>query len=185
MEELGISESVEKVLISQDDLQRRIRELGQEISYDYAGKTPLFVGILKGAFIFLSDLIRNISIPCHLDFMQVSSYGGGTDSSGIVKILKDLDISVEGRNVIIVEDIVDTGITMKHLLELLSARKPASLSVCTLLDKKERREVDVDLDYVGFEIPNAFVVGYGLDYAEYYRNLPFIGVLRPSVYETR
>jgi hypoxanthine phosphoribosyltransferase len=181
--ELGSSQTVEKVLIESSDLSKRVKELADQISTDYAGKNPLLVGILKGAFVFLSDLMRNVSIPVHVDFMQVSSYGSGTESSGIVKILKDLDISVEDRHVIIVEDIVDTGITMKHLMELLSARKPASLAVCTLLNKAERRLVDVDIKYVGFEIPNAFVVGYGLDYAEYYRNLPYIGILQPQVYQ--
>jgi len=181
--ELGTADTVERVLISESELQAKVAELANQISRDYEGKIPLLVGILKGAFVFLSDLIRHVNIPVHVDFMQVSSYGSGTESSGIVKILKDLDISVEGRHVIVVEDIVDTGVTMQHLLELLSARKPASLAVCTLLDKKERRLVDVNLNYVGFEIPNAFVVGYGLDYAEYYRNLPFIGIPYKKVYE--
>ncbi|HHY43778.1 MAG TPA: hypoxanthine phosphoribosyltransferase [Coprothermobacter sp.] len=181
--ELGTADTVERVLISESELQAKVAELANQISRDYEGKIPLLVGILKGAFVFLSDLIRYVNIPVHVDFMQVSSYGSGTESSGIVKILKDLDISVEGRHVIVVEDIVDTGVTMQHLLELLSARKPASLAVCTLLDKKERRLVDVNLNYVGFEIPNAFVVGYGLDYAEYYRNLPFIGIPYKKVYE--
>jgi len=181
--ELGTGETIERILINESQLQARVVELANQISIDYEGKNPLFVGILKGAFVFLSDLIRHVKIPAHVDFMQVSSYGSGTESSGIVKILKDLDISVEDRHVIIVEDIVDTGVTMQHLLELLSARKPASLAVCTLLDKKERRIVDVHLNYVGFEIPNAFVVGYGLDYAELYRNLPFIGIPYKEVYE--
>lgn len=181
--EPGTADTIERILISESELQAKVAELANQISRDYEGKTPLFVGILKGAFVFLSDLIRHITIPAHVDFMQVSSYGSGTESSGIVKILKDLDISVEGRHVIVVEDIVDTGVTMQHLLELLSARKPASLAVCALLDKKERRLVDVHLNYVGFEIPNAFVVGYGLDYAEYYRNLPFIGIPYKKVYE--
>ncbi|HPU69868.1 MAG TPA: hypoxanthine phosphoribosyltransferase [Coprothermobacter proteolyticus] len=181
--EPGTADTVERILISESELQAKVAELANQISRDYEGKTPLLVGILKGAFVFLSDLIRHVTIPVHVDFMQVSSYGSGTESSGIVKILKDLDISVEGRHVIVVEDIVDTGVTMQHLLELLSARKPASLAVCALLDKKERRLVDVHLNYVGFEIPNAFVVGYGLDYAEYYRNLPFIGIPYKKVYE--
>lgn len=182
--EIGTPETVKEVLINADQLRSRVAELGAQITADYDGKNPLFVCILKGAVMFLTDLMRNVNIPSQVDFMQVSSYGGATESSGIVKIIKDLDISAEGRHVVIVEDIVDTGITMKHLIELLSARRPASLNICALLDKKERRLVEIPLTYVGFEIPNAFVVGYGLDYAEYYRNLPFIGVLDPQVYRS-
>ncbi|MDR7437200.1 MAG: hypoxanthine phosphoribosyltransferase [Armatimonadota bacterium] len=163
-------------------LAARIRELGQAISRDYNGKEPLLVGILTGAVLFVSDLLRHITIPCQLDFMATSSYGNGTDSSGIVRILKDLDQSIEGRHVLIVDDIIDTGLTMDYLLETLKARYPASLKVCALLDKVPRRLRPVPIDYRGFEIPDRFVVGYGLDYAGRYRNLPFICVLKPEVY---
>ncbi len=163
-------------------LAARVRELGQAISRDYNGKEPLLVGILTGAVLFVSDLLRHISIPCQLDFMATSSYGNHTESSGIVRILKDLDQSIEGRHVLVVDDIIDTGQTMDYLLETLKARYPASLKVCALLDKVPRRLRPVPIDYRGFEIPDRFVVGYGLDYAGRYRNLPFICVLKPEVY---
>ena len=171
---------IEEILLAEDEIAARVREIGEQISRDYEGKELLLVGILKGAFVFLSDLVRNISIPVSVDFVALSSYGDGTSSSGIVKVTKDLDVSVEGRHVLIIEDIVDTGWTLKmsYLAENLRAGKAASVRVCTLLDKPSRRQVDIELDYVGFVIPNKFVVGYGLDFNGLYRNLPFIGVLK-------
>ncbi|BER93025.1 hypoxanthine phosphoribosyltransferase [Atrimonas thermophila] len=175
---------IEKVLIPHEEIQQKVRELGEQITRDYQGKDLRVVGILRGAFIFMADLIRNIKLPLSVDFMSISSYGGNVESSGVVRILKDLDKPITGVDVLIVEDIVDTGLTLKHLLEVLSTRNPASLRVCALLDKKERRLVpDLKIDYVGFEIPNLFVVGYGLDFAEKYRNYPFIFVLRPEYYQ--
>jgi hypoxanthine phosphoribosyltransferase len=165
------------VLIEEDALRERIGELGAEISEDYAGKDLLLVGVLKGAVFFMADLMRQITVPCEVDFMAISSYGASTDSSGVVRILKDLDESIEGRNVLVVEDIIDSGLTLSYLKRTLSARKPASLEICALLTKPERREVEVPVRYTGFEIPNRFVVGYGLDFAERYRNLRYVGVL--------
>jgi hypoxanthine phosphoribosyltransferase len=179
---MSLVDDVEEVLIPEEALSARVRELGRSISEDYEGKQPLLVGILTGAVFFVSDLMRAITIPVHLDFMATSSYGRGTESTGVVRILKDLNESIEGRHVLIVDDIVDTGLTMDYLLTTLRARYPASLSVCVLLDKYERRRREVPLRYVGFRIPNKFVVGYGLDYAGLYRNLPFICVLKPEVY---
>jgi hypoxanthine phosphoribosyltransferase len=172
---------VEDILIDHDALQRRIGELGEELSADYAGRDLLLIGVLKGAVFFMADLMRRISVPCEIDFMAISSYGASTDSSGIVRILKDLDINIEGRHVLIVEDIIDSGLTLSYLVRTLEAREPASLEVCALLTKPERREIEVDVRYVGFEIPNRFVIGYGLDFAERYRNLPYVGVLNPRV----
>ena len=180
---VGLQDDVEEVLIREDELRARIADLGRQISTDYESKTPLLVGILKGAAVFLSDLIRQITVPCVVDFIATSSYGTGTDSSGIVRILKDLDQSIEGRHVLIVDDIIDTGFTMDYLLETLKARYPASLRVCALLDKVSRRRRYVPIDYRGFEIPDKFVVGYGLDHAGLYRNLPFICLLRPEAYQ--
>ncbi len=167
---------IKEILIPQAKIQKRISQLAKQISADYTGKVPLIVGILKGAVFFVSDLLRNLSIPVKLDFMSVSSYSG-TETTGEVKILKDLDIPIMGEHVIVVEDIVDTGLTIARLLEILEARHPASLRVCALLDKPSRRRVEVPLHYVGFEIPDRFVVGYGLDYNQMFRNLPYIGVL--------
>lgn len=181
---MGLLDDIDEILIPEAALQARIRELGQAVSRDYDGKDPLLVGILIGAFVFLSDLLRHISIPCGVDFMATSSYGHATESSGIVRILKDLDQSIEGRHVLIVDDIIDTGLTMDYLLETLRARYPASLRVCALLDKVPRRRRHVRIDYRGFEIPDKFVVGYGLDYSGLYRNLPFICVLKPEVYRS-
>jgi hypoxanthine phosphoribosyltransferase len=172
---------VEDVLIDDEALQRRIRELGEEISGDYVGRDLLLVGVLKGAVFFMSDLMRQITVPCEIDFMAISSYGASTDSSGVVRILKDLDINIEGRQVLIVEDIIDSGLTLSYLVRTLEAREPASLEVCALLTKPERRQIDVAVRYVGFEIPNRFVIGYGLDFAERYRNLPYVGVLNPEL----
>ncbi len=169
--------AIGEVLVAADDLQRRVVELGAEISSDYAGRTLLLVGVLKGAVFFLSDLMRFIDIPVEVDFMAVASYGSATDSSGVVRILKDLDVSIEGRDVLIVEDIVDSGLTLQYLMRNLGSRNPRTLEVCALLTKPERRKVDLPTRYVGFEIPDRFVVGYGLDYAERHRNLPFVAVL--------
>ena len=174
-------EGVGRILIEEDVLQARVRELGAEISRDYAGRDLLLVGVLKGAVFFMADLMRELTIPCEIDFMAISSYGAGTDSSGVVRILKDLDLNISGRNVLVVEDIIDSGLTLSYLVRSLTARKPASVDICALLTKPERREVDVPVRYVGFEIPNEFVIGYGLDYAERYRNLPHVAVLHPDL----
>lgn len=174
---------IEKVLLSEEELQTRVRELGERISADYAGKAPLLVSVLRGSYIFMADLSRALSIPCTVDFMAVSSYGSGTTSSGQVKIVKDLSDSIEGKDMIVVEDILDSGNTLHYLFQILQARHPASIRLCTLLDKPARRAKPIKADYVGFEVPDQFVVGYGLDYDEKYRNLPYIGVLKPRVYE--
>lgn len=165
------------VLISEEDVQKRIRELGEQISRDYEGKTVHIIGVLKGACYFMCDLARHITVPVTFDFMSVSSYGDDTKSSGIVKIVKDLDEPLTGRDVLVVEDIIDSGRTLSHLMELLKGRKPATLKLATLLDKPDRRVTEVNVDYTGFEIEDVFVVGFGLDYAQRYRNLPYIGVL--------
>ena len=171
-------EAIGEILVQADDLQHRVRQLGEEISRDYADKDLLLVGVLKGAVFFLSDLMRHIEVPCEVDFMAVSSYGSSTDSSGVVRILKDLDAPLEGRDVLIVEDIVDSGLTLSYLLRTLKARNPASLEVCALLTKPERRKVEVLPRYVGFEIPDRFAIGYGLDFSERYRNLPYVAALK-------
>jgi hypoxanthine phosphoribosyltransferase len=178
-----LQEDIAQILVSAADIQQRVKEIGQAISRDYAGKELLVVGILKGAIIFLSDLVRELTVPLQLDFMAVSSYGGSTSTSGAVRILKDLEVAVEDKHLLIVEDIVDTGLTLKYLLENLRARQPLSLRTCTLLDKPERRLVEIKVDYCGFCIPDHFVVGYGLDYSQMYRHLPHICVLKPQVYE--
>jgi len=165
-------------LVEADDLQARVRELGIEISRDYEGKDLVMIGVLKGAVLFLADLMRELDVPCEVDFMAVSSYGSATDSSGVVRILKDLDASIEGRDVLLVEDIVDSGLTLHYLLKSLGARDPRSLEVCALLTKPERRRVDLPIKYVGFEIPNRFAIGYGLDHAQRYRNLPYVAALQ-------
>ena len=169
--------TVGEVLVTAEDLQRRVAELGEQISRDYAGRSLLLIGVLKGAVFFLSDLIRFIDIPVEVDFMAVASYGSATDSSGVVRILKDLDAAIEDRDVLIVEDIVDSGLTLQYLLRNLGSRNPRSLEVCALLTKPERRKVDLPTRYVGFEIPNKFAIGYGLDHGERFRNLPFVAVL--------
>lgn len=174
---------LEKVLFSKEQLAKRIKELAEQLDKDYAGKTPLMVAILKGSVMFFTDLIREMTLPLEIDFMSISSYGSGVKSSGEVKMIKDLDNKIEGKDVIIVEDIVDSGYTMKYLTHLLAARNPSSIKICALLDKPSRRETDVAVDYKGFEVGNEFVVGYGLDYAARYRNIPFIGILKRSVYE--
>jgi hypoxanthine phosphoribosyltransferase len=170
-------ERIGEVLVETADLERRVAELGAEISRDYAGRDLVLVGVLKGAVVFIADLMRHLEVACEIDFMAVSSYGSQTDSSGVVRILKDLDTSIGGRDVLIVEDIIDSGLTLQYLLRNLKAREPRSLEVCSLLTKPERRRVDLPIRYVGFEIPNKFVVGYGLDYAQHYRNLRHIAVL--------
>ena len=169
--------AVGEVLVTSEELQRRVAELGEEISRDYAGRSLLLVGVLKGAVFFLSDLMRFIDIPVEVDFMAVASYGSATDSSGVVRILKDLDAAIEDRDVLIVEDIVDSGLTLQYLLRNLGSRNPGTLEVCALLTKPERRKVDLPTRYVGFEIADRFVVGYGLDYGERHRNLPFVAAL--------
>ncbi|MEZ4555217.1 MAG: hypoxanthine phosphoribosyltransferase [Caldilineaceae bacterium] len=178
----SLHDDIERVLIDEATLQARIAELGAILSETYACQDLLLVSVLKGSIVFMSDLVRAISIPHAIDFMATSSYGAGVQSTGVVRILKDLNIPIDGRNIVLVEDIIDSGNTLKYLMGLLEQRNPASLRVMTLLDKPERREVDVQVDWVGFAIPNEFVVGYGLDFDEIYRNLPYIGVLKPSVY---
>ena len=169
--------AIGEILIDEETLAARVAELGAEVSVDYEGRDLLLIGVLKGAVFFMADLMRHLTVACEVDFMAISSYGDATDSSGIVRILKDLDISIEGRDVLVVEDIIDSGLTLSYLIRNLESREPASLEVCALLTKPSRREIDVRVRYVGFEIPNKFVVGYGLDFAERYRNLPYVGVL--------
>jgi len=175
-----VAPGIQRVLIPASELTARVGDLGRQIGNDYAGRTPMLVGVLKGAVVFLADLMRAIDAPCECDFIAVSSYGASTRSSGIVELTKDLSVPIEGRDVLIVEDIVDTGRTLAYLLRNLETRQPGTLRVCTLLDKVSRREVPVPLDYVGFAIPDEFVVGYGLDFAGLYRNLPYLGVLEPA-----
>ena len=175
-------EDLEKTLISEEELKQRIKELGREITRDYAGQEILMIGVLRGAVIFMADLSRAIKVPVAIDFMAVSSYGVATSSSGVVRIIKDLDEDVEGKQVLIVEDIIDSGLTLNYLIDYIKSRNPKSVKICTLLNKPDRRKVEVPIAYNGFTIPDYFVVGYGLDYAEKYRNLPFIGVLKPEVY---
>ena len=169
--------AIGEVLVPHEDLQRRVVELGAEISRDYAGRDLVMIGVLKGALLFIADLMRHLTVPCEVDFMAVSSYGSSTDSSGVVRILKDLDAPIEGRDVLIVEDIIDSGLTLQYLLRNLRARNPGSLEVCALLTKPDRRRVELPIRYVGFEIPNRYVIGYGLDYAQRYRNLSYVAVL--------
>jgi hypoxanthine phosphoribosyltransferase len=172
-----LERAVGEILIDEQTLAARVAELGAEVSADYQGRDLLLIGVLKGAVFFMADLMRHLTVPCEVDFMAISSYGDSTDSSGIVRILKDLDINIEGRHVLVVEDIIDSGLTLSYLMRNLESREPATLEVCALLTKPERREIDVPVRYVGFEIPNKFVVGYGLDFAERYRNLPYVAVL--------
>jgi hypoxanthine phosphoribosyltransferase len=178
--ETDLERGVAKKLIDEHTLLNRVAELGAEVSTDYAGKDLLLVGVLKGAVFFMADLMRHLTIPCEVDFMAISSYGASTDSSGVVRILKDLDINIEGRHVLVVEDIIDSGLTLSYLMRTLEARSPATLEICALLTKPARRAIDVHVRYTGFEIPNEFVIGYGLDYAERYRNLPYVGVFDPD-----
>lgn len=174
---------VEKILITKEELSERIKELGKAISKDYEGEDILCIGILKGSVVFLSDLIREIKNNVSIDFMTVSSYGNSTETTGEIKIKKDLDSDISGKHVLIVEDIIDSGITLSRLKELLLKRNPASLKICTLLNKPERRIAEIDVDYIGFDIPNEFIIGFGLDYSEKYRELPFVGVLKREIYE--
>ncbi len=176
---------IQSVLFSQEELEAIVKRLGSQISEDYKGKNLLLVSILKGSIVFMSDIMRSITLPCRIDFMAVSSYGSGINSSGNVKIIKDLDISLEGYDLLIVEDILDSGRTLSSLMEILSTRKPKSIEICTLFDKPERREADVYAKYIGARVPDAFIVGYGLDYDEKYRNLSYVGVLKPEVYENK
>lgn len=179
----SMHQDIDHILVSEEDLQAKVAELGAQISADYEGKDLLLVSILKGAVVFMADLMRAVSIPCGIDFMVVSSYGGAnTSSTGLVKIIKDLDQDLSGKDVLIVEDILDTGITLSHLMPMLQMRKPNSLHLCTILSKPSRRKADIEPDYCGFEVPDEFVVGYGLDYDEKYRNLPYVGVLKPEIY---
>lgn len=171
-----------KILISREKLQAKVKELGQVISEDYKGKNLMLICVLKGGVMFATDLMKEITIPLEIDFMAISSYGMSTSTSGVVRILKDLETDIEGKDILIVEDIIDSGLTLKYLKELLLSRGPSSLKICTILNKPEGRKVNVDADYIGFNVPDEFVVGYGLDYAEKYRNLPFIGVLKPEIY---
>ncbi len=175
-------DDIMETLVSEEQLRARVRELGQQISRDYCGQEVVLVSVLKGSVVFMADLMREIDLHTEIDFMVVSSYGSGTVSTGAVKMLKDIYVNIEGKNVIIVEDILDTGKTLHYIRNLLLARRPSSIRICTLLDKPERRAADIDADYSGFVVPDEFVVGYGLDYDERYRNLPFIGVLKPSIY---
>ena len=175
-------EQIEEVLISQQEIQEKVKQLGSQLKDDYRDKNPLIICVLKGALIFVSDLIRAMDCPLSLDFMAVSSYGSSTKSSGVVQILKDLETGIEGRHVIIAEDIVDTGLTLNYLRNNLLSRDPASLAICSLLDKPSRRQVKIKPDYCGFVIPDKFVVGYGLDFDQQFRNLPYIGILKPEAY---
>jgi len=174
---IELERGVGEILIDADTLRARVAELGEEVSAFYTGRDLLLVGVLKGAVFFMADLMRHITVPCEIDFMAISSYGAATDSSGVVRILKDLDINIEGRNVLVVEDIIDSGLTLSYLIRNLESREPASLEVCALLTKPARRQIGVPVRWIGFEIPNRFVIGYGLDFAERYRNLPYVGVL--------
>ena len=178
-----MKDDIGEVLFSEEKIASIVRNMGRQISEDYVGKNLFMGSVLKGSLVFMADLMRAVTIPCSIDFLSVSSYGNGTASSGEVRILKDLDCSLEGKDLLIVEDILDSGMTLSFLLKTLSARNPASIRLCTFLDKPERRRVDIRPDYVGAEVPDKFIVGYGLDYAEKYRNLPYIGVLKPEVYE--
>ena len=178
-----MDEDILKVLISEEELKKCVQKMGEQISRDYQGKDLLMVSVLKGSVVFMADLMRAITIPAKIDFMSVSSYGSGVKSSGVVKIIKDLDQQIEGRDLLIVEDILDSGMTLSYLSKILKARNPRSIRIVTLLDKPERRTADIQADYYGFQVPDAFVVGYGLDYNETYRNLPYIGILKPQVYQ--
>ena len=174
---------IDLILYDEAVMSAKIKELGTRISEDYAGKSPFLIGVLKGCFVFMADLAREITLPCDIDFMAVSSYGSGTSTTGAVKITKDLNRDIEGRDVLIIEDILDSGVTLSYLKAYLSNRNPASIKICTLMDKPARRKADITADYTGFVCPDEFVVGYGLDYDEKYRNLPYIGVLKPEIYE--
>ncbi|MBQ4048031.1 MAG: hypoxanthine phosphoribosyltransferase [Clostridia bacterium] len=177
-----MQDKIAKILVTEEELAAKVKAIGAKISEDYAGKRPLLVSVLKGSIVFMADLMRAITIECDIDFMSCSSYGRSSKSSGVVRILKDLDNDINGRHIIVIEDILDSGLTLSYILELLQTRGAASIALCTLLDKPDRRKVDISVNYPGFTIPDEFVVGYGLDYGELYRNLPYIGVLKPEVY---
>lgn len=177
-----MNKDIKKILIDEESLQSKVRELGSKITEDYKGKELLLICVLKGAVVFVSDLMKRIDLPLEVDFMAVSSYGSDTKSSGVVRILKDLNQGIEGKNVLIVEDIIDSGLTLSYLIENLKARGPESVEICTILDKPDRRKTDIDIKYTGFQVPDEFVVGYGLDYAEKYRNLPYVAVLKEEIY---
>lgn len=179
----SLHEDIREVLYSKEQIEQKVKELGQTLSRDFAGRNPIVICVLKGAFVFMADLVKNLDIPLEVDFMAVSSYGQSTESSGIVKIVKDLDVSVENREVLIVEDIIDSGLTLSYLVDVLNRRNAKSVTIATLFEKPGRRTVDLQVDYTGFELPDEFVVGYGLDYAEKYRNLPYLGVLKEEVYK--
>ena len=178
-----MNNDIKEVLYSEDELGDKIRQMGAKISKDYSGKELILIGVLKGSVIFMSDLLKQITIPCKMDFMAVSSYGNSTETSGVVRILKDLDFEIQGKDVLIVEDIIDSGVTLKYLMKYLSARKPSSLEVICLLNKPDRRKVDIDVKYLGYDVPDHFLVGYGLDFVEKYRNLPFVGILKEEIYK--
>jgi hypoxanthine phosphoribosyltransferase len=182
---LAMTADIKEVLITEDEIQAKVQELAEQINRDYRDKNPVLVGVLNGAFVFLSDLMRHLDLSCTVDFVSWSSYGKDTSSSGVFRIMKDLETSVESKHVLIVEDIIDTGLTLHYLLDTVRARKPASVKVAALLDKPSRRRIEAKADYLGFQIPDAFVVGYGLDFAQRYRNLPFIGILKPEIYAGR
>lgn len=176
-------EDIEKILFTEEDLQKKISEIADRINIEYEGKDLLLVGVLKGSVLFAADLIKKITIPCEIDFMAVSSYGNSTETSGVVRILKDLDHGVENKHIILIEDIVDSGITLNYLFQYLKSRKALSIEIVSLLNKPARRKADIDVKYIGFDVPDEFIVGYGIDYAEKYRNLPYIGILKREVYE--
>ena len=180
---MSLNDDILKVLYSEEELKAKCAEMGAQITRDYAGKNLLLVTVLKGAVVYFTDLMRAIDLPCTIDFMIVSSYGSGVKTSGVVKIVKDLDTDLTGKDVLIVEDILDTGLTLSYLKGMLAARNPASIRIATLLDKPDRRKADIKADYIGYRVPDEFVVGYGLDYDEKYRNLPYVGVLKPEIYE--
>ena len=181
---MDMRDDIQTVLVTEEQLRAKVAELGARISRDYAGKDLLLVSILKGAVVFMADLMRAVTIPCSIDFMVVSSYGGtNTETTGLVKIVKDLDADLTGKDVLIVEDVLDTGVTLSNLVPMLKMRNPSSVKICAILDKPARRKTDIAADYRGFEVPDAFVVGYGLDYNEKYRNLPYVGVLKPEIYQ--
>lgn len=180
--EYKMENDIREILFTEEEIRQIVQDMGAKISRDYEGKNLLMVSVLKGSVVFMADLMRAVTVPCRIDFMSVSSYGSGTKTSGVVKIIKDLDINLKGYDIVIVEDILDSGKTLHYLVDLLKSREPNSIEICTLFDKPERREVDVHAKYIGCAIPDAFIVGYGLDYDEKYRNLPFVGVLKPEVY---
>ena len=181
---MDMRDDIQTVLVTEEQLRAKVAELGAQVSRDYAGRDLLLVSILKGAVVFMADLMRAVTIPCSIDFMVVSSYGGtNTETTGLVKIVKDLDADLTGKDVLIVEDVLDTGVTLSNLVPMLKMRNPSSVKICAILDKPARRKTDIAADYRGFEVPDAFVVGYGLDYNEKYRNLPYVGVLKPEIYQ--